>query len=141
MPEKFEGREELKKYSEEDIIKIQYLIGKIRKITDWDLGAFEHTSEEEGMLSKAKNAMDEIVVMFDVPGVTIHPNVFSRKESERKPDKAFSPDDLQKLRSNLDVIAKEASNWYTRIKSADNLGEKTVLKEARESLEELKNIL
>lgn len=137
MPEQFKGGEKFKVFSKEDIIKIQYLVGKIRITTEWGLAAFTHTSEEEDMLNKAKDAMKEVEAMLDVPKATIHPKVFGPAPELGE---TFSPDDLQKLRADLGVIMEEVDKWDIRM--GDKSAEEIInLREAKESFEELKSIL
>ena len=138
MPGEFEGGEKPKNFSEDEVKKVQDLIKKVREIVEWDLGAFCSTSEEVGMVNKAKDAMKEVEAMFDMPKTRFWAEP---KTEEHKPKpivpKTFLPDDMQKLRLNLGAI-DEVISWDIGFRDETDM---VMFRDARESFETLKGIL
>src|SRR3989338_10700611 len=123
MPEKFEGEEKPRNFSEEEVRRAQDLIRKVREIVGWDLGAFCSTSEEVEIVHKAKNAIKNVEDLFHVPktkfwatfpGKNMDESMRQTDEYNKKtlPSEAIvlSPIDLAKLGANLDAI-DEVVGW------------------------------
>ena len=133
MPKNFEGGEKPKDFSEDEIRKMQGLADKVWEVVGWDLAAMCGTSEEVDMVNKAQDAMKEVAVMFEMPS---GPH-WERQEPKPITRKTFSPEDINKLRSNLDAI-ENVIEWDI---SAHDEEELEMIRSARESLRELKGIL
>ncbi len=150
MQEKFEGGERLKSFPEGEVRRAQDLLRKVREIVEWDLGKMCSTAEEINMVNKAKDAMKDVEALFHVPETKFW-TTFSGKDMDESirqaeeynkaslPDEAlaFSPTDLEKLRVDLEAI-DEVVGWD--IGASDEM-EITILRDGRESLEALKDML
>ena len=150
MPEKFEGGEKPKNFSEGEVKKAQDLIRKVREVVEWDLGKMCGTTEEIDLVNKAKDAMKDVEVLLHVPKTKFWTEIPGKDmdESFKKAQEyntqslpneviILDPVDLNKLRTDLKKI-DEVLGWDI---GASDETEITMLREARESLEALKGIL
>ncbi len=133
MPEKFEGGEKPKNFSEEEVKKMQDLATKVWEVVGWDLAKMCGTNEELDFVHKAQDAMKETATMLDMPSGP----AWEKREPKPITPKIFSPDDMKKLRANLEAI-EEVVAWDI---SASDEEELTMIRDARESLKTLKGIL
>jgi len=150
MPEKFEGGEKPKNFSEDEVKKSQDLIRKVREVVEWDLGKMCSTTEEIDLVDKAKDAMKDIEALFHVPKTKFWAEIPGKDmaESCKKAQEyntqllpneviTFHSTDLDKLRADLKEI-DEVLGWDI---GASDETEITMIREARESLEALRNLL
>ncbi len=150
MPEKFEGGEKPKNFSEGEVTRAQDWIRKIREVVEWDLGKMCGTTEEIDMVNKAKDAMKDVEASFHVPKTKFWAEIPGKDmdESLKKAQElntqslpseviAFNSADLDKLRTDLNEI-DEVLGWDI---GASDETEISMIREARESLEALKKIL
>ncbi|GEM_PF-2231498 len=133
MPESFEGGEKPKNFSEDEVKKIQDLADKVWEVVGWDLAKMCGTNEELDFVNKAQDSMKEIATMLDMPSG----RAWEKHEPKPITPKTFSPDDMKKLRANLEAI-EEVIEWDI---SASDEEELTMIRDARESLKALKGIL
>lgn len=150
MPEKFEGGEKPRNFSEAEVKKAQDLIRKVREVVEWDLEKMCGASEEIDMVNKAKDAMKDVEVLFHVPETKFWTE-FSGKDMDESikqteeyntqtlPSEtiAFSPADSEKLRASLEAI-DEVLGWDI---GASDETEITMFHDAGESLAALKGFL
>ncbi|KKT82703.1 MAG: hypothetical protein A3B99_01805 [Candidatus Yanofskybacteria bacterium RIFCSPHIGHO2_02_FULL_44_12b] len=132
---KLEGGENPKNFSEDEVKKLRDLADKTWEVMTWDLAKFCGTSEEVDMVHKAQDSMAEVMAMLDMPLDRF--GNWNKKEPKPITSKSFSPDDMKKLRSDLEAI-EEALEWDI---SASDEEELTMIRDARESLKALKDIL
>jgi hypothetical protein len=133
-----QSEREGKNLSVEEVGTIQKLIVKIREFIEWDLGASAATSEELDLVNAAKNAVKEFEVIFDMPPTRFWAEP-EREEHRPRPvaPKTVLPEDMEKLRSDLAAI-QEVVDWD--IDGGDDEG-RIIIKETKEALIELKNLL
>ena len=150
MPEKFEGGEKPKNFSEDEVRKAQDLIRKVREVVKWDLGKMCGTTEEIDLVNKAKDAMEDVEALLhvpktkfwmEIPGKDMDESFKKAQEYNTQPLPSevitFDPANLDKLRTDLKEI-DEVLGWDI---SASDETEITMILEARESLEALRNLL
>lgn len=133
--ENLEGGEKPKTFSENEVKEMRDLANTTWEVMTWDLGKMVGTTEELDMVHKAQDAMSEVMAMFDMPLDRF--GNWNRKEPKPITPKTFSPDDLQKFRSNLDAI-EEVLEWDIGASDEEEL---TMIRSAREALKTLKGVL
>ena len=133
MPENFEGGEKPKNFSEDEMQRMQALTDKVWEVVGWDLAKMCGTSEEVDMVHKAQEAMKEVGAMLNMPSGP----KWEKQESKPIAPKTFSPDEMQRLRSNL-IAIEEVIELYISASDEEEIG---MIRDARESLKTLKGIL
>ncbi|MDP3697671.1 MAG: hypothetical protein Q8R55_06725, partial [Candidatus Taylorbacteria bacterium] len=133
--EKLEGGEKPKNFSEDEVKNMRDLANKTWEVMTWDLAKFCGTSEEVDMVHKAQDAMAEVMAMLDMPLDRF--GNWNKKEPKPITPKTFEPDDMKKLREDLEAI-EEVIEWDI---SASDEEELTMIRDARESLKALKTLL
>jgi len=149
MPEKFEGGEKPRNFSEDEVKRAQDLVRKVRKVVEWDLGKMCRTTEEIDMVNKAQDATKDVEALFHVPKTKhwteipgdIYDSIQQAEayNTQTLPNETitFSPTDLEKLRRNLNAI-DEVIGWDI---SASDETEITMIRDAKEALDALKGLL
>lgn len=149
MPERFEGGQEPKNFSEHEVKKAQDLIRSVREVVEWDLGKMCNTSEEIDLVNKAKDAMKDLEALFhvpktkfwtEIPGKDMGESFTKAQEYNRQslPSEAiaFDPANIDKLHADLRQI-DEVLGWDI---NASDETEIAMIREARESSEALRNL-
>lgn len=149
MEEKFENKENIRIFSEEQVRETQNLIRNIREVLEWDFGKMCGTTDELDMVNRAKDAMQEVGELFHIPktkfwaemaGDNMQESIKMADEYNRKPlpseSITFNSDNINKLTTNLKDIG-EILNWD--IKGEDET-EISMIERARESFEKLNNL-
>jgi len=150
MPENFESGEKPKHFTEDEVKRAQDLIRKVREVVEWDLGKMCGTTEEIDFVNKAKDAMKYVGALFHVPetkfwvaftGKDMDDSIRQAEEYNKAPLSTevitFTAADLEKLRADLEAI-EEVVGWDISASDDEEIG---MIRNARESLKELKGIL
>src|SRR5262245_40151699 len=123
MPENLEGVEKSKSFSEDEVLRVQDLIRKVREVVEWDLGKMCGSTEEIDMVNKAKGAMKDVEVLFHVPeskswtafpGKSMDESIRQAEEYNEAslPGEAITLNsaDLETLRASLEAV-EEVISW------------------------------